>query len=119
MHQSLNVLLTGVYVALPGDWCVDANNTADPSVVCSTQQPVCDAGYSGKCIALPEASMQAIPAADGPSKAVEGPVQPVKDPSHHGTAAVSLNCCQLAHCACAGSPPSYPYLLRHMQDLID
>lgn len=59
----------GLYVALPGDFCVNGNNTAaDPSVVCSTQAPVCDVGFSGKCIALPENATQPVPASSGPSE---------------------------------------------------
>ncbi|KAF8057639.1 transferase [Scenedesmus sp. PABB004] len=55
----------GLFVALADDWCVDANNTADPMVVCSTAAPLCDAGGSGKCMALPEEARQ--PVKDGPS----------------------------------------------------
>lgn len=43
----------GLYLGLPGDWCVDRNNTYDPWVACSLSAPICDAGYSGKCIPVP------------------------------------------------------------------
>eukprot|EP00775_Hariotina_reticulata_P012121 gene12121-12260_t len=61
----------GLNLVLPQDWCVDNNNTADPSVVCSTQASVCDAGYSGKCIPLPEDAKQPVPASDGPSMTLQ------------------------------------------------
>lgn len=44
---------SGLYLGLPGDWCVKEDNTYDPTVVCSLAAPICDAGYSGKCVELP------------------------------------------------------------------
>lgn len=35
-------------------------------MVCSTAAPLCDAGYSGKCMAVPEANTKAI--SSGPSE---------------------------------------------------
>jgi hypothetical protein len=35
---------------LPDDFCVTPDNEFDPNYICSTAAPVCDAGYSGKCI---------------------------------------------------------------------
>lgn len=61
----LMIPVAGLSVALPGDWCVDQNNKQDPNIVCSTQAPVCDEGYSGKCIALPAEATQAV---TGPSE---------------------------------------------------
>jgi hypothetical protein len=58
--------LTGLQLALPDDWCVDSQNQADPNVICSTAAPLCDAGYSGKCVALPEESTK--PLSSGPSE---------------------------------------------------
>ncbi|WIA29996.1 hypothetical protein OEZ86_000094 [Tetradesmus obliquus] len=55
----------GLQLALPDDWCVDSQNRQDPNVVCSTAAPLCDAGYSGKCMAVPEANTKAI--SSGPS----------------------------------------------------
>lgn len=59
-------VLAGLHVALPGDWCVDSDNKQDPMVLCSTAAPICDAGYSGKCIALPDNATE--PVSDAPSK---------------------------------------------------
>ncbi|KAF8065558.1 hypothetical protein HT031_003159 [Scenedesmus sp. PABB004] len=50
----------GLYVGLEGDWCVKEDNTADPQVVCSLAAPVCDAGVTGKCIALPKEATAAV-----------------------------------------------------------
>lgn len=45
---------------------MDSQNKQDPNVVCSTAAPLCDAGYSGKCMAVPEANTKAI--SSGPSE---------------------------------------------------
>jgi hypothetical protein len=50
----------GLFLALPGDWCVDANNTQDAMVLCSTAAPLCDAGFSGKCIDLADDAKQPL-----------------------------------------------------------
>uniref|UniRef100_A0A383VFQ6 Uncharacterized protein n=1 Tax=Tetradesmus obliquus TaxID=3088 RepID=A0A383VFQ6_TETOB len=50
----------GLFLALPGDWCVDSNNTQDALVLCSTAAPLCDVGYSGKCIELADEAKQPL-----------------------------------------------------------
>jgi hypothetical protein len=69
-HTPLLLRLAGVQLALPDDWCVDSQNKQDPNVVCSTAAPLCDAGYSGKCVALPEESTK--PLSSGPSELMGG-----------------------------------------------
>jgi hypothetical protein len=39
---------------------VDSNNTQDALVLCSTAAPLCDAGYSGKCIELADDAKQPL-----------------------------------------------------------
>jgi hypothetical protein len=39
---------------------VDSNNTQDAMVLCSTAAPLCDAGYSGKCIELADDAKQPL-----------------------------------------------------------
>lgn len=60
------LLLPGVDVALPGDYCTTPDNKPDPNVVCSVAAPICNAGYSGKCEAVPAADTEAI--TSGPSE---------------------------------------------------
>jgi hypothetical protein len=56
----------GVNVALPGDYCTTPDNKPDPNVVCSVAAPICNAGYSGKCEAVPAENTKAI--TSGPSE---------------------------------------------------
>jgi hypothetical protein len=60
----------GVDVALPGDYCTTPDSKPDPNVVCSVAAPICNAGFSGKCEAVPAESTQAI--TTGPSECLAG-----------------------------------------------
>jgi hypothetical protein len=51
---------------------VDSNNTQDALVLCSTAAPLCDAGYSGKCIELADDAKQPLALSPSESALVLG-----------------------------------------------